>query len=959
MNAPGVPDVNAPGVPERGHPDMLSALSVCTTVYSYVKPLLCPRQINCRARYNAFMANALALVSGDKLEATVAKAQSNNQHALSSINDLALAIPEPEGEETLLDISGPHAVSFGWGDHGRTGITLDTYKRIGLTPRPCFLSLQEQVRIQNEAQDNKHKKKKRVKEEITLPDYSSIPLPIIPLVGQTIGKVCEAACGDRHTLVLTNKGQVWALGDSALGALGNGGQDDWYDPEAEKVMKPKMARRYIKKPPKSTRTVKHVNSTPIEVISLREAGCDMPVHIYAGGFSSYTINGEGRVYAWGENTHGQLGLYTDEEEAEAILKEEREENSKKPSWQMAPGTDPEAEAREKEEAELAKKEAEKKAQRIAEDEEEKRRRALEDNVTVNPLRQLKTVRVPRLVRKLNKTMIKSLACGHRHVLALAKGGGAVYSWGYNNHGQLGLLHTDNRHLPCRVESLRGCTALHITAGRAFSVVVGMTDSHTFLGNKLARITKQAKEKLRIVIGWGENANGQLALGHYDSPVLHPSTSIALASWEEKYGGPKKPKNIVSATAGCFHCLYKDDNGRLLAAGNNRYGQLGLGDLYDRGFPIYIDSIASVDLLSCGSRWSLAGITNGEIYAWGSNSYGELGTGDKSVYLQPELLTIMKDVRPLCLASGNRHNCIIVTDKEDDSKPAFRRASTHDTLSVSEDRRTAIRTAEENEFIHSGICLPAVSEGQYRWDLSIVAKNSDEVPMVIGCCFENADLSADPTYVVNAWTYLSTGEKCFCDTGPEIYGEPYYQGDIIGVEVDRSIGYVRFYRNGIQQGIAYYVNFESDDRDLYLYVGMPGAEDSVTLLLSEDNGAGGDDEEEDEVLICLNEEEDEAKRRAPLQVAFECASCRVHICRACAYQCHGGHSVGLKIQHGFKQCACIKSKPPNHQCISLPEVDSDEEGRGGRGQTRSEAQEGGQKSCEKIQQLGRACKILLP
>ena len=65
----------------------------------------------------------------------------------------------------------------------------------------------------------------------------------------------------------------------------------------------------------------------------------------------------------------------------------------------------------------------------AEEEEEKRRRALEDDVVVNPLRQLKTVRIPRLVRKLNKTMIKSLACGHRHVLALAKGGGAVFSWG--------------------------------------------------------------------------------------------------------------------------------------------------------------------------------------------------------------------------------------------------------------------------------------------------------------------------------------------------------------------------------------------------------------------------------------------------------------------------------------------------------------------------------------------------
>ena len=85
---------------------------------------------------------------------------------------------------------------------------------------------------------------------------------------------------------------------------------------------------------------------------------------------------------------------------------------------------------------------------------------------------------------------------------------------------------------------------------------------------------------------------------------------------------------------------------------------------------------------------------------------------------------------------------------------------------------------------------------------------------------------------------------------------------------------------MQQGIAFYVNFEQDDRDLFLYVGLPGENDTVTLLLAEDTVVD-DDEEEEEVLICLNEEEDEAKRRAPLQVFFECASCKVAICRSCA------------------------------------------------------------------------------
>ena len=106
--------------------------------------------------------------------------------------------------------------------------------------------------------------------------------------------------------------------------------------------------------------------------------------------------------------------------------------------------------------------------------------------------------------------------------------------------------------------------------------------------------------------------------------------------------------------------------------------------------------------------------------------------------------------------------------------------------------------------------------------------------------------------------MSTGEKFNVEEGAEDYGEAFYEGDIIGVEVERDIGYIRFYRNNIQQGIAYYYNFENDDRDVYLYVGMPGENDKATVLVSED---AVEDDEEDETLICLNEDTDDAKRHA--------------------------------------------------------------------------------------------------
>ena len=520
-----------------------------------------------------------------------------------------LALPPTgftEDEPKTLEINGPHVITFGWGDHGRTGITKETYDITQLTPRPVFLTINEQVKIAEEEAKLKKKGRKRAKKaaEAKSPEWSSIPLPLVSLLNnKTKGKVCEVACGDRHTLILTNKGQLWGMGDSALGALGIGGHDDWYDPDSEKQLRPKMARRYIFKPPKSTRTIKHNNPKPLK-IDLESAGCKLATHVYCGGFSSYVISGEGKVFAWGENTHGQLGLMNDEEEKAFIQKEEAEKRmARRKSWK------PVKTKSTTEEEESGKVDGSKKDEAVSKVEE----KIIDEEgneVKVKPLKVLTTQRVPRLVRKLNKKMIKSLAVGHRHVLALTKGGGVVYSWGFNKYGQLGTMDTVNHSLPMRVTSLRGAVVVEIACGRHFSIAVATTDHANFLGNRLARKVKKENQKLRLVLTWGENANGQCAAGHYKSPVLKPHTVIPCASWGEKDGGPKKPVNILGAAAGCFHSLFRDEQGRLMSAGNNRYGQLGMGDLYDRCYPLFIDTIGAVSKMACGSRWCLAAQGNG-------------------------------------------------------------------------------------------------------------------------------------------------------------------------------------------------------------------------------------------------------------------------------------------------------------------------------------------------------------
>ena len=67
--------------------------------------------------------------------------------------NLQLALPPTgftEDEPKTLEINGPHVITFGWGDHGRTGITKETYDITQLSPRPIFLTINEQVKIAEE-----------------------------------------------------------------------------------------------------------------------------------------------------------------------------------------------------------------------------------------------------------------------------------------------------------------------------------------------------------------------------------------------------------------------------------------------------------------------------------------------------------------------------------------------------------------------------------------------------------------------------------------------------------------------------------------------------------------------------------------------------------------------------------------------------------------------------------------
>lgn len=86
-------------------------------------------------------------------------------------------------------------------------------------------------------------------------------------------RIARAAAGERHSLFLSSSGAVLACGDSGAGALGLG------DAPAA--------------------------ATPQHVLPLWPLGV---VQVACGGSHSAAMTSDGRLFTWGRNRHGQLGL---------------------------------------------------------------------------------------------------------------------------------------------------------------------------------------------------------------------------------------------------------------------------------------------------------------------------------------------------------------------------------------------------------------------------------------------------------------------------------------------------------------------------------------------------------------------------------------------------------------------------------------------------------------------------
>lgn len=203
--------------------------------------------------------------------------------------------------------------------------------------------------------------------------------------------------------------------------------------------------------------------------------------------------------------------------------------------------------------------------------------------------------------------ITQVAAGNRHSLALDENGD-VWAWGGNFNGELGNGTSGVSHgvdEPFKV-SLPD-SAIHVAAGDRHSVAVLADGS---------------------VYSWGSRSDG--AMGDSGASGSTGNQTVPIAADLEK-------NNVVAVAAGHSVTIALHEDGSVSAWGNRNYlARTGLPIVQAAPMPIPdLNDIVHVDV---SNTHALAWSETGALYTWGGyNDFGELGDGSYTPSTQPVLV----------------------------------------------------------------------------------------------------------------------------------------------------------------------------------------------------------------------------------------------------------------------------------------------------------------------------------
>jgi hypothetical protein len=181
-----------------------------------------------------------------------------------------------------------------------------------------------------------------------------------------------------------------------------------------------------------------------------------------------------------------------------------------------------------------------------------------------------------------------IAAGRNHTCALRAQDGAVFCWGSNVDGQLGLpVSTYAASMPVQVP---GLVAKNIFAGGDSTCAQKLDGSYAC---------------------WGDNSGQQFAIGASQTVVFGPTPAPALAGATSLAFGPDH-------SCGVFGEL---GQGQARCWGDNNNGQLGVGYRSSgAAWPLTVIGLDAVEQVTVGRGSSCAHRGDGSVWCWGFDAF---------------------------------------------------------------------------------------------------------------------------------------------------------------------------------------------------------------------------------------------------------------------------------------------------------------------------------------------------
>jgi prepilin-type N-terminal cleavage/methylation domain-containing protein len=263
--------------------------------------------------------------------------------------------------------------------------------------------------------------------------------------------------------------------------------------------------------------------------------------------------------------------------------------------------------------------------------------------------------------------VVSVATGSNHTCAITEDG-ALWCWGANASGQLGLDDTVERILPTRVSalddvdkvvtSLFGSVTCAITGGELYcwgSAIVGRIGLAVTAGDYL---TPQ-------LIGGFDGPVVDVALGELHVCATTSDGQVSCAGYNV-FGALGLPglNDAVAVSTGAAHTCVITAAGELWCAGSNANGRTGLGTtLGEERTYLQVPGLENVVSVAAGNNFTCA-VSGGEVWCFGANASGRtgLGTVDGNT-VEPVKLAGLSGVVSVASGAGAAHACAITATGE--------------------------------------------------------------------------------------------------------------------------------------------------------------------------------------------------------------------------------------------------------------------------------------------------------